>query len=94
MLSCADFVLRAFQIAEEMTKESLWASHVLGVDKEYIRFKNGKNVTAEKLGRMWPELLQDNITTESANAVIGAVTKHQTCVNVPMAEIARRIREE
>lgn len=93
MLSNEEFVERAFAIAADMTKEPAWAHHVLAVDGKYIRFKNGKNVDAESLSRMFPALLKVDLQASSANPVINAATKNQSCVNVPVREIVRRMRE-
>ncbi|OUM22842.1 hypothetical protein [Pseudomonas putida] len=92
MLSKEEFVDRAFAIAAEMAMESEWAIHIPAVDGRNIRFKNGKNVNAECLCRMYPDLLQVDLEASSANPVMMAATKNQGCVNVPMREIARRVR--
>ncbi len=92
MLSNEEFVERAFAIAAKMMKEPDWAHHIPAVDDQYIRFKNGKNVDAKCLSRMYPALLKVDLHSSSANPVIEAATKNQGCVNVPMREIARRMR--
>lgn len=92
MLSKDEFVNRAFAIAAKMAEEEEWAHHIRAVDDQYIRFKNGKNVNAQCLGGMYPDLLQVGLGASSANPVIKAATKNQSCVNVPMREIARRMR--
>lgn len=93
MLSKEEFVKQAFAIAAGMSREPGWACHVPAVDDRYIRFKNGKNVDAACLGRMYPALLEVDLSPRSANPVIRDATKNQGCVNVPMREIARRIRD-
>ena len=87
-----EFVRRAFIVASAMTNEPTWAIHVIAVDDRFIRLKNGKNVNAACLGRMYPGLLESDLVASSANPIIMEATKGQGCVNVPMREIARRIR--
>ena len=87
-----EFVRRAFIVASAMTNEPTWAIHVIAVDDQYIRLKNGKNVSAACLERMYPYLLEVDLVASSANPIIMRATKGQGCVNVPMREIARRIR--
>ena len=94
MLSKEDFIERAFSLAKAMMCEPEWALHIDGVDDRFIRFKNGKNVDAGKLEKMWPMLLEAELTAASANPIISVATKNQGCVNVPMVEIARRMRAE
>lgn len=93
MLSKEEFISRTFAIATDMSVETKWASHILCVDERFIRFKNGKNVDAERLAKMWPNLLLSELDASSANPIIMAATKGQGCVNVPMREIARRLRD-
>lgn len=93
MLSKDQFISLAFKVAADMSREMKWASHVLSVDDRFIRFKNGKNVGSERLGKMWPSLLLVELNASSANPIIMAATKGQGCVNVPMREIARRLRD-
>lgn len=92
MLSKGEFVDRAFAIAAKMAREPEWAHHIPSVDGRFIRFKNGKNVDAECLGRMYPDLLKVGLDAFSANPIIKSATRNQNCVNVPMREIARRIQ--
>lgn len=92
MLSKEEFISRTFAIATDMSVETKWANHILSVDDHFIRFKNGKNVDAKRLEKMWPGLLQSELDASSANPIIMAATKGQGCVNVPMREIARRLR--
>ncbi len=87
-----EFVRRAFKAAAAMLSEPAWANHVIAVDDRFIRLKNGKNVNAACLGRMYPGLLESDLVASSANPIIMKATKGQGCVNVPMREIARRIR--
>ena len=87
-----EFVRRAFIVASAMLSEPAWAIHVIAVDDRFIRLKNRKNVSAACLERMYPELLEVDLAASSANPVIMGATKGQGCVNVPMREIARRIR--
>lgn len=87
-----EFVKRAFNVASAMSSEPAWAIHVVAVDDRFIRIKNGKNVSAACLERMYPDLLEVDLTVSDANPVIMKATKGQGCVNVPMREIARRIR--
>ena len=87
-----EFVLRAFNAAVAMLSEPAWANHVIAVDDRFIRFKNGKNLNAACLERMYPDLLEVDLVASSANPIIMRATKGQGCVNVPMREIARRIR--
>ena len=87
-----EFVSRAFNVALAMSSEPAWAIHVVAVDDRFIRIKNGKNVSAACLERMYPDLLEVDLTVSDANPVIMRATKGQNCVNVPMREIARRIR--
>ncbi len=94
MLSREEFVRRAFAIAAEMASDPDWAGHIYAVDERFIRFKNRKNVDAACLVRMWPNLLQSDLGAAALNPIIMAATKGQPCVNVPMREIARRIRDE
>ncbi|WP_024695370.1 hypothetical protein [Pseudomonas syringae] len=94
MLSKEEFIKRAFAIARIMAKEAAWVYHVPAVDDRYIRFKNGKNVDAACLERMYPELLQIGLEARIANPIIMSATKGQGCVNVPMREIARRLQTE
>lgn len=93
MLSEDEYIKRVFAIATEMALESKWARHIWGVDGRYIRFKNGKNVDADRLKQTYPYLLQIDLTPKSANPIIMAATKSQPCVNVPLREIVRRLRE-
>ncbi len=93
MLSREDFVTRSFAIAAHMSDEMEWTRHIVSVDDRFIRFKNGKNLDADRLGRMWPGLLLSELDASSANPIIMAATKGQGCVNVPMREIARRLRD-
>lgn len=92
MLTREEFVKRAFAIAAEMSSQDEWAHHIPNVDDRYIRFKNGKSVDARCLERMYPAILEIDLDPRSANPVIMAATKRQPCVNVPMREIARRLR--
>lgn len=92
MLSKEEFVTRAFAIAAEMSGQEQWALHIPVVDDHYIRFKNGKNVDVQCLERMYPAILKVDLDASSANPVIMAATRGQPCVNVPMREIARRLR--
>ena len=87
-----EFVRRAFNVAAAMSSEPAWANHVIAVDDRFIRLKNGKNVNAACLGRMYPDLLEVDLAASSANPIIMGATKGQGCANVPMREIARRIR--
>jgi hypothetical protein len=75
-----------------MVGETVCTGHVLLVDDKFIRFRNGKNVDAKRLEKMWPGLLLSGLNASSANPIIMAATKGQGCVNVPMLEIARRLR--
>ncbi|MFK3971143.1 hypothetical protein ACI2KS_10495 [Pseudomonas sp. NPDC087358] len=92
MLTKEEFVKRAFAVAAEMSRQEQWAYHIPSVDNQYIRFKSGKNVDAQCLERMYPAILQSEPDAGTANPVIMAATKRQGCVNVPMREIARRLR--
>lgn len=87
-----EFVRRAFNAAAAMLSEPVWANHGIAVDNRFICLKNGKNVNAVCLGRMYPDLLKVDLVASSANPIIMRATKGQGCVNVPMREIARRIR--
>lgn len=91
MLSREEFVAEVFRIACEMSNEAEWKNHIVAVEENHIRFKNKKNLTAEKLHQMWPDLLRKNITKAFANSVIATATKNQSSINVPMMEIIRRI---
>jgi hypothetical protein len=71
-----------------------WAWHVTDVDERRIRFKNKKYVGCKMLAKMWPKLLEVELTTKTANPVVMEATKGQPCVNKPMIEIARRMRQE
>lgn len=92
MLNKEEFVDQVFAIAAEMSREPKWSRHILGVDEVFIRFKNGKNVDAERLKQMHPQLLQVELTPKLANPIIMYATKGQPCVNVPLREIVRRVR--
>lgn len=94
MLSRDEFVIRAFVLAAKMPSEPEWACHEYAVDERFIRFKNRKNVDAVCLARMWPNLLQHMLDVTALNTIIMAATNSQPCVNIPMREIARRIRDE
>lgn len=87
-----EFVGRAFAIARELMEDPEWAWHIEGVDDRFIRFKNGKNVGADKLREMFPGLLEADISNAAADAIIKKATKDQNCVTKPMREIARRMR--
>lgn len=87
-----EFVRRAFIVASAMLNEPAWAIHVIAVDDRFIRFKNGKNVNAACLERMYPDLIEVDLVASSVNPIIMKATKGQGCVNVPMREIVRRIR--
>lgn len=92
MLSKEKFIAKSFAVTADVSVETKWAAHIPSVDDQFIRFKNGKNVDAKRLEKMWPGLLQSELDASSANPTIMAATKGQGCVNVPMREIARRLR--
>ena len=87
-----EFIRGAFTVASAMACEPAWEVHFIAVDDRFIRLKNGKNVDAACLVRMYPDLLEVDLAAASANPIIMGATKGQGCVNVPMREIARRIR--
>jgi hypothetical protein len=91
MLSREEFVAEVFRIAREMSTESSWDEHIVGVETHHIRLKHKKTLTVEKLSRMWPDLLKSRITPSYARSIIGAATGHQTSINTPRLEIVRRI---
>lgn len=92
MLGRDEFVEKAFSVSRELMDDAEWSWHIIDVEEHRIRFKNNKIVGREMLARMWPKILEVELTTRSANPIVMAATEGQPCVNRPMIEIARRLR--